>query len=95
MGGADGVHVSGEMEVDILHWHDLRKTAPCRTPFQAETGPEAGLAQADRRIPAQPVERVSQANRHRGLALARRRRTHRGDQDQFAIGPLAQRVDVL
>ncbi len=42
----DGVEVAGEVEVDVLHRHDLRITAAGGTALHAERRPERGLAQA-------------------------------------------------
>src|SRR6185503_18027040 len=33
--GGDGVEIAGEMEVDILHWHDLRIATARSTPLHA------------------------------------------------------------
>ena len=38
--GTDGVHVAGEVEVDVLHRHDLRVAAAGSTPLHAEAWPE-------------------------------------------------------
>src|SRR5690606_32973732 len=46
VGRADGVHVPGEMQVDVLHRHDLGVAAAGGAAFHAEAGPEARLAQA-------------------------------------------------
>ena len=74
VGERDGVEVAGEMEVDVLHRHDLRVAAAGRAALHAEHRPERRLAQADHRLLADLVERVAEADRGRGLALARRRR---------------------
>ena len=47
VGGADGVEIAGEMEVDVLHRHDLRVAAAGRAALHAEAGAEARLAHAD------------------------------------------------
>ena len=36
VGRADGVHVSGKMEVNVLHGHHLGVTAAGGAPFDAE-----------------------------------------------------------
>ena len=41
VGGADGVEVAGEMQVDVLHRHDLRVAAAGRAALHPEAGPEA------------------------------------------------------
>jgi hypothetical protein len=64
-----------------------------RAALHAEHRPERGLAQADHRLLADAVERVAQAHRGGGLALAGRRRVHRRDQDQPAVRPVREAVD--
>ena len=95
VGGADGVEVAGEVEVDVLHRHDLGIAAAGGAALDAEAGPEARLAQADDRLLADGVEAVAQADRGRGLALAGRGRGDGGDQDQLAVGPLRLAVDEI
>ena len=85
VGGADRVEVAGEMEVDVLHRHDLGIAAAGRAALHAEAGAKARLAQADDRLLADMVERVAKPDRRRGLALAGRRRRDRGDEDQLAV----------
>ena len=46
VGAGDRVEVSGEMEVDVLHGHDLRVPAAGRPALDAEHGPETRLADA-------------------------------------------------
>ena len=73
----DGMQVAGEVEVDVLHRHDLRIAAAGCAALHAEAGAERGLAQAQHRLLADVVERVGEADRGRGLALACRRRRDR------------------
>ena len=80
----DGVEVAGEMQVDLGHRHDLRLAAAGGAALLAEAGSEAGLAQRDRRLLAEPAERIAQSDRRRGLALARLGRIDRRHQDQLA-----------
>ena len=46
-GRADGVDVAGEVEVQILHGHDLRPATACAASFDPEDRAHGGLAQAD------------------------------------------------
>ena len=73
----------------LLHRHDLRVAAAGRAALHAEAGAERRLAQADRRALADAVQRVAEADRGRGLALAGRRRVDRRDQDQLAVAAAA------
>ena len=95
VGGADRVKVAGEMEVDVLHRHDLRIAAAGRAALHAEAGPEARLAQTQDRLLADVVERVAEPDRRRRLAFAGRCRGDRGDEDQLAVRPVAKRADVI
>ena len=88
----DGVEVAGEMQVDVLHRHHLGIAAAGGAALDAEARPERGLAQAEHRLLADAVQRVAEPDRGRGLALARRRRGDRGDQDQLAVRLVLQRL---
>ena len=95
VGGADRVEVAGEMEVDVLHRHDLRVAAAGRAALHPEAGPERRLADADHRLLADVVQRIAKPDRGRGLALAGRRRGDRGDEDQLAVGPVGEPGDIV
>ena len=86
VGAADGVEVAGEVQVDLLHRHDLGVAAAGGPALHAEAGAERRLAQGDHRLLADAVQPVAQAHRRRGLALAGGRRVDRGDQHQAAVG---------
>ena len=83
----DGVKVAGEVEVDVLHRHDLGIAAAGGAAFHAERRPERGLADAQHRLLADIIKRIGQADGRGRLALARRRRIDRADQDQLAVRP--------
>ena len=68
----DRVEVAGEVEVDVLHRHDLRVAAAGAAALHPEARAQRRLAQAQHRRLADAVERVGQADRSRGLAFARR-----------------------
>jgi hypothetical protein len=95
VGGADGVDVAGEVEIDVLHRHDLGIAAAGGAALDAEAGPETRLAQAQHRLLADVVEGVGEADRGGGLSFAGRGRRDRGDQDQLAVRPVLQRLDEV
>ena len=95
VGGADGVEVAGEVQVDVLHRHHLGIAAAGGAALDAEARAERRLAQAQHRLLADVVERVGEADRGGGLALARRRRRDRGHQDQLAVRLVLERLDVV
>ena len=79
VGSADSMEITGEMKVDIFHRNDLRITAACRTPFDAEHGPQARLAQRYDYIFADAGQGIGQADCRCGLTLACGRRVYSGD----------------
>ena len=83
--GADRVDVAGEVEVHVLHRHDLRVAAACGAALDAEHRPERRLAQAERDLLADVAEALRQRHRRRRLALACLRRRDRGDVDQLPV----------
>ena len=89
VGGADGVDVPGEMEVDVLHRHDLGVAAAGRAALDAEHRAQARLAQAEHRALAQRAHRIGQADAGGGLSLPGRGRADGGDKDQLAFGAFA------
>jgi hypothetical protein len=95
VGRRNGVEVAGEVQIDVLHRHHLGVTAAGGTALHAERGPQRGLAQAQHRLLADVIERVGQAHGRRGLALARRRRRDRRDENELAVRPPLQRLDEV
>ena len=87
--GGDGVEIAGEMEVHVLHRHDLRVAAAGGTALDAEIGSERGFADADHGLLADTIQAVAEANRRGGLAFACRCRVDGGDEDQLASLVLA------
>src|SRR6516225_7376811 len=81
------------MEVDLVHGDDLGVAAAGRASLHAETGPERGLAQTDDRLPADAVERVAEADGGGRLALARRGRADRGDENELAVLAVRETVE--
>src|SRR5580692_1469422 len=81
----DRVKIAREMQIDLIHRHDLSVAAARRTAFHAETGAQAWLTQTDRRALADAIERVAQTDGRCRLALTRGRWADAGDQDQRAV----------
>ncbi len=81
----DRREVAGEVEVDVLHRHDLGIAAARRAALHAEHRAERRLAQADDRLLADAVQRIAEADRHRRLAFARRSGGDGRHQDQLAV----------
>ncbi len=91
--GSDGVDVTGEVEVDVLHRHYLGVSAAGRSPLDAEARPERGFAQGADGLPADLVQRHRQADVGRGLALAGGSRSDGGAQHQLAVRAVFQTVE--
>ncbi len=81
----DRVEVTREMQVDVLHRHDLRIAAPRRPTLDPEHRPETRLADAEDRVLAEALQRLRQSDGHRRLALARRRGVDAGDEHETPL----------
>jgi hypothetical protein len=92
---SDGVKIAGEVQIDVLHRHDLCITAAGGATFHAERRAKRRFADAQHRLLADMVERVGKPNCRRRLALARRRRVDRAHQDELAVRLALQRVDEI
>jgi hypothetical protein len=93
VGRSDRVDVAGEVEVQVLHRHDLRQPAAGGAALDAEHRPERWLAQAQQRVAADRAEPLRERHGSRGLALARLRRRDAGHADELAGRPVAQTAD--
>ena len=91
--GADRVDVAGEVEVEVLHRHDLRVAGACGAALDPEHRAERGLAQAEHGVAADVAEALRQRDGGRGLAFAGLRRRDRRDADELAVGPVGEAVE--
>ena len=89
----DRVQVAGEVEVQVLHRHDLRVAAAGGAALDAEDRAERRLAEAEDRLAADVAEALRERDRGGRLALAGRRRRDRRDVHDLRIGPVAQAGD--
>ena len=81
----DGVKVSRKVEVDVLHGDDLCIAAARRAALHAEAGSERRLAQGNDGLFALPMEGIGKSDARRRLALARRCRVDRRDEDELSL----------
>ena len=84
--GANGVEVAGEVQIDVLHGHDLRVAAAGGAALDAEHGAERGFAERDHGVLTNLAQSVGQTHAGGSLALARRRGRDSGHKNQLAVG---------
>ena len=84
VGAGNGVEVTGEVEVDLLHRHHLGVAAAGRPALDSHHRAERGLTQRHHGVLPQLCQRVGQADERGGFALAGRCRRYAGDNDQLA-----------
>src|SRR5438132_9376001 len=70
----DGVDVAGEVQVDLLHRHDLGKAAAGAAALDAKERTGRRLPEAERNVGADSSEALRQADGARRLPLPRPRR---------------------
>lgn len=87
MGNADRVHVASQVQVEVVHRHDLREATTSRAALDAEGRPQTGLSNADSSTFTNVTETLAQTNGSHRLALAKGRRRNAGDVDVFARRP--------
>ena len=87
------VEVAVEVEVDLLHRHDLRVAAAVAAALDAEDRAHARLAQAEHHVLADLAEPLGERDARRRLALAGLRGRDRGRDDQLAVGPVGEAVE--
>ena len=93
VGRGDGVHVAGEVEVDVLHRHHLGIAAPGGPALHPEHRAQRGFPQGDDAVFAQLLHGLAQPYGGGGLSLPRGGGVDGGHQHQLAVGPVAQPVD--
>ena len=86
VGGCDGVHVAGKVEVDVLHREHLCIAAAGCAALDTEHGTERRFAQRDDRFFADFCHCLSQSGGGGGFALASRCGIDCRNQDQLAVG---------
>jgi hypothetical protein len=95
VGGGDGVHVAGEVQVQRLHGDDLAVAAAGGAALDPERRPHGRLADGDGRPPADVTEGLTEADRGGGLPLAQRCGRDRRDDDVPGGGDVGELFDRL
>ena len=81
----DGVHVAREMQIDVLHRHDLRIAAARRAALHAENRAERRFAKRETRVVSLQPQSVGQSDGNGRLAFASRGRIDGCDQHKPAF----------
>ena len=95
VGRADGMEVTGKMQVDILHGDDLRIAAARCAALYAEHRTKGGFAQCDKHVLSEPLHGIRKTDGRRRFAFARRGRIDGGDEHQLALALLGFLQDVV
>ena len=86
VGSADGVEVTGEVQIDVLHGDNLRVAAAGSAALDTEDGSQRGLPESDHYVLADPAHTVGQTHGSGGLAFTGGGGVDGGDEDQLAVG---------
>ena len=92
---SDGVHVAGEVQVDVLHRDHLGVSAAGCAALDSEHRTEGRLTQCQDSLPAGLVHSFAQTNGSRGLALACRGRIDGGHKYQLPVRLISKSVEQL
>ena len=84
MRGADGVHVTGEVQVELLHRNHLAVATTCSAALDAEDRSEAWLSNRDGGAVTNLVEALSESDCGGGLPFTERRWANCGDHHVLA-----------
>ena len=93
VGGRDRVDVAGEVEVEVLHRHDLGIAASGGAALDPEDRAERRLADREHRLPPEDAEPLDERDGGRRLPLAGRCRRDRGDVDDLPVGAIGETVE--
>ena len=85
MCGGDSMEVTGKVQVDVLHRHNLRIAAACSTALDSHAGAEGRLTQSYDNLFAELSQALCQTYCSSGLAFACRSRGDSGNQNQLAV----------
>ena len=81
----DCMKIPGEMQVDVLHGHNLGISAAGRTAFHTEHGTKRRLSQGHNGLFSDPTQTVCKSDRGCGLPFPGRRRGYGRDQNEFSV----------
>jgi hypothetical protein len=93
VGRGDRMQIAGEVEVEVLHRHDLRVAPAGGTALDAEDRAERGLTQAQHRLSAESPETLRQGDRRGRLPFASRGGRDGRDVDELCVRPVREPLD--
>jgi hypothetical protein len=93
VGRPDGMDVAGEVQVEVLHRHDLGQPSARRAALDAEHRAQRRLAQAQDRALADRPEPLRERHGRGRLALPGPGGRHAGHADELAVGHVRQPVE--
>ena len=79
------MQVAVEVQVDVFHRNDLRVATTGGATLHAKHGAQRGLTQTNRDVLADVLQRITKADRRRGLTFTRGGRAHRRHQDHARV----------
>ena len=77
--------ITGKMQVDIFHGHNLSITAACCTAFNSENGTQRGLSEGYYGLFTDQAQTVSQTHGSSGLTFSCGRRRYGSHQYELAV----------
>ena len=86
----DGMDVTGEMQVELFHRHDLTIATAGRATLDAESRPHRGLADSGDAFIADVAQRLRQPDGGRRLALTQGGGRDRRHVDVFSVGAILE-----
>ena len=84
VGHADGMHITGQVQVELVHGDDLAVATPRCTALDPESRSHRGLADGRYGLLPEETQSLNQTDRGGGLALPERGGRDRGDVDVLA-----------
>ena len=88
------VKIAGEVEVDVLHRHDLRVAAARRPALHAEHRSHARLAHAEDGVLAEPTHRLREPDERGALPLAGGGRIDTGDEHEAPFRGALRHLEI-
>mmetsp|Transcript_48218 Transcript_48218/g.121354 ORF Transcript_48218/g.121354 Transcript_48218/m.121354 type:complete len:586 (+) Transcript_48218:36-1793(+) len=90
----DGVNITGQMEIEVFHWDNLRVTSTSSTTLDTKRWALAGLTKTGERGAVQMrTETLHQTNQSSALTLTKRCRVDASHHNVLAVGTVTETVE--